>query len=455
MNLRDSWRRFRTRRRRRKQARESANLLREFVYLDEVSVYSLMASKEGMISAEMTDVQASSLQSDTRSSLAGSIGLVKAGMASRFQTSEAQSTQILRKAVVQSTFKDLYGRVATSLALRTPDEGAKPPRISSQLDILRATRDRSWIIDPKNLNRGELVEVNVTLEAEPLFQARTVMSAFLDITQEDPADFGIADQHPLHQAGVISKMLDKLLVGFVPLRCRMVDYVVTELPEGQEVILHNDVYRQLEDPPSSRPLYLVGVGEQSLFWKDIRRVVFSGATYSVLARIGRDNLQGKWTPLKLVDVFDRVAPQLGVELHEANQTILAAMAKEVAKEDSGRKTDLCRQALLQYGRLVAEHSGVPISEGELEEVGVLTPPPTLDANSPVEHWREAFDQVAKVVELKSEIKMDPTVASRLRSQARTEVFADPTNVSSNSSPMPTPSLKNDRLLDSEIIAIYW
>jgi hypothetical protein len=43
--------------RRRWAAKNEKGMLREFVYLDEVSVYSLIASRLGPIAAEFTDTQ--------------------------------------------------------------------------------------------------------------------------------------------------------------------------------------------------------------------------------------------------------------------------------------------------------------------------------------------------------------------------------------------------------------
>ena len=69
-------------RRKRASKRQKAPL-REFVYLDEVSVYSLIASRLGPIAAEFTEKQTASLQSETKSSLSVGSGVAKVGVDSR------------------------------------------------------------------------------------------------------------------------------------------------------------------------------------------------------------------------------------------------------------------------------------------------------------------------------------------------------------------------------------
>ena len=122
------------------------------------------------------------------------------------QSAQSQSSQVLRKSVVQSTFKQLYGLVQSSLVIRQPDRKQKTPTCKSyeDLKILANTKAAGLlIVDPATLVRGQLFEAEVRLEAEPIFQAGTVISAFLEILQEDPALFGVSDTDQLIQMSTI------------------------------------------------------------------------------------------------------------------------------------------------------------------------------------------------------------------------------------------------------------
>ena len=61
--------------------------LREFVYLDEVSVYSLLASRKGGIATEFTENQTASLNS----SVGGEIGIGFAGAKASVESSRRSS----------------------------------------------------------------------------------------------------------------------------------------------------------------------------------------------------------------------------------------------------------------------------------------------------------------------------------------------------------------------------
>ena len=78
----------------------SSEPLREFVYLDEVSVYSLLASRKHGIATQFTESQTASLNSELGSSL--NIGF--AGLGSKLdgktQSSQSQASQVIRKATV-------------------------------------------------------------------------------------------------------------------------------------------------------------------------------------------------------------------------------------------------------------------------------------------------------------------------------------------------------------------
>src|SRR5207245_9779199 len=113
-------------------ARSQKSQLREFVYLDDVSVYTLYASRMGAIATELTETQAASL----RSELSGSAGINalvgKAEVGTRLQSEDTHGTQVLRKSIIQTTFKELYDLERASLAMRPSSEN---PELDSNESI--------------------------------------------------------------------------------------------------------------------------------------------------------------------------------------------------------------------------------------------------------------------------------------------------------------------------------
>lgn len=159
MSVRGWLRRRRRERRWRKAERKERGPLREFVYLDEVAVYSLIASQVGLVVTEITDTQATSLQTELSSGIGVSTPL-KAEVGSKLQAGESQSSQVLRKAIIQTTFEQLRDAAERSKALKLRAEPDLAP-VQSLDDIKRlATGDgSSLVVPPGRLVRGDLVEL--------------------------------------------------------------------------------------------------------------------------------------------------------------------------------------------------------------------------------------------------------------------------------------------------------
>jgi hypothetical protein len=449
-------RRWRQRRHRKKAERSKQGALREFVYLDEVSVYSLMASQVGLIVTELTETQATSLQSEVSSGLGLSAPL-KAQVGSKIQAGENQSSQVLRKAIIQTTFKQLHDTATKSGALRLRVIEDDVPSVNTWDDVSRLAHDESasWVVNPSRLRRGDLVELDVRLEAEPIFQAEAMISGVLEIIQDDPAAFGVQDFGGLGQTRLVSRMLDKVLAGLVPVRGRATNYEVVEI-DGEEWLLHTSLWSQLgQSPVPSRPVHLVGVAEQGQFWKDVRRVLFSDSSYRVLARLNRTGLQQSWTPVKLVDVLRNVVPDFAEVMDNMNRGVLSAMSTAVAAQQDTSPTHRVRAATVEYATLLGERAGVKINEDELEIAGLFDHQIT-DADINVRDWREMLARVTAFIEERTGLTFDRDVASDYRVAAITragllEPAAAPVSAFETGPAEPP----KERFLDAEIVAVYW
>ncbi len=248
MSLRARLSRWRRRRRRDKAAAESADApLREFVYLDDVSVYSLTASRLGSIATEFTDTETSTLGGEVESSLEGFGGFAKGSVRANSSSSREQSSQVLRKSIIQTAFKDMYDREADRLAIASPRTPLPDVGELSDLEKLAVAGD--WVVRPETLERGRLIELEVELEAEAVFRVNAVVSAFLEIVQEDLKVFGVSGPVGITEARAMSRVLDKLLTGLVPLRGRAVDFVLVEVGE-RELVVHREVFEGARCAPS-------------------------------------------------------------------------------------------------------------------------------------------------------------------------------------------------------------
>lgn len=114
---------------------------------------------------------------------------------------------------------------------------------------------------------------------------------------------------------------------------------------SKDFIVHVDAVKELD--VETRPLDVVGVTENSLYWKDIRRVLFSEAAFTVLARVGRDGTHNNWNPVKLSQIFKEVVPNIVDDISNVSLSALRAAHK---KEEGAFQSEISLEvALTRYG----------------------------------------------------------------------------------------------------------
>jgi hypothetical protein len=427
------------------------------VYLDEVSVYSLLSSRLGAVAAEFTSTETSSLLTSTGAGISAPVGPAKVQIGSKAQATETQGSQVVRKAIIQSQFKELFELERDNLVASTAKPEVKVPLLGSldELEELLTQGGLSgWVVSSKALSRGQLLEVEVDLEAEDIFRVSAILTTLIDLFKENPRLLGEGDRSGILDAILGSRILDKLLVGLIPLRGRAVNYRSIE-KDGAEWLVKRDLLDRIPDDqrPASRPVYVVGVAEADLFWRDIRRVLFSGARYNVMCRVGRDGLHDTWTPVKLVDVLRDVIPDLADTLGEAGEGLLSIGQGAGATNAETASQEVMRVALVTYAGHAVAKQGKTLSESDLSNAGLLSDD-QLNAFEPVERRREAFSKVNEFLKEHYSIELPPEVAADLRSEAILQAEqAEGAQHPPATTRKPIPG--EPRFLDTEIVAIYW
>ena len=312
-----------------REAKKQPGTPREFVYLDEVSVYSLLASRKGAIATEFTESQTASLNSEVGGARGGGFGVTKAEVRSRIEAAQSRTSQVLRKATVQTSFKELHDLERPRLGLAGARDNSGTPNVRSRSDLeqdLDLHLSAGHVIAPQTLCRGGLIEVEVLLEADPIFRVSAIITTIREILEENLQLFSVENVGQLAEMRAIGRLLESLLGDLVPIRGTLVDFRVAEIG-GREYLVHRDVFDQFDEPGDATPcdVVVVGVAERDLFWKDIRRVLFSGNRFTVFCRLGGEGLQDRWRPIKLMDVLHDIHPVFGEQIGHLGETALYAM----------------------------------------------------------------------------------------------------------------------------------
>ena len=315
----ERWRRRRARKELERRF-EDIHELREFVYLDEVSVTSLLASREGGVPKEITESQSTGFKGETSGQAEASAGVVKGRLASKWERSGGTNSQVVRKATVQTLFKLLYdleekNLTLTSRATPLPTDG-------------KTVGTRAGVAIPvTELRRGALIEVEVEVATADIFQMTSALGTFKELADEHEGLREQLDPAAMGELTTISNVVEKLLVGLIPLRCRVVNYELVDNTGGKALMARTAQTSPALGTQPAKPLYIVGDTEQALFWKDIRRVLFSESRFRMFCRVSSDGIRTTWSPVKLAEVLRRLDPQLGAKISLLGTTAIDAMAQ--------------------------------------------------------------------------------------------------------------------------------
>lgn len=180
-----SWYRTRARKSRMKRALarsgSAGTALREFIYLDDVSVYSLLASRLGPIATEFTDRQAQTLNSELGTEISANAGFAAGRANASIGSARSRESQVVRKSIVQTAFKELRDLEEAALELPPAFLEVDPAPPLSGLLSCDAASAVPWLARPETLERGVLVEAEIELESEDVFRVNVVVSTLLQI----------------------------------------------------------------------------------------------------------------------------------------------------------------------------------------------------------------------------------------------------------------------------------
>ena len=439
----------------------STEPLREFVYLDEVSVYSLLASRKSGVATQFTDSQTASLNSELGGSLNIGFGGIGSKVDSKTQSGQSQASQVIRKATVQNSFKELHDLEKDNLALGAL---AEPDllTIESHSDIesdFETLAKGKWIIDVGSINRGDLLEANVELEADPLFRMTTVITTLYELMADRPDIFGTVPAKQIEEANSIGQVLDRLLAGLVPIRGRLVDYEATNFG-GKDILIHRSVKEKFESicTEDFQPVYVTGVAHQGLFWKDIRQILFSESQYRVFCRLATTGLKEDWQPVKVVDLFEGIIPEFKEAIEGASEIARQMMKGSGKVETIGQlqNGDLGRGLVEEYVHLLEDFHHKCINPHTME-YRIAPVVPLGDWYASVSERRSVFDVVTTLVDAELRTETPGETRLSLRNKVLEEIDPGETSLiatltQSVESPIKTQS---ERFLDTEIVAIYW
>ncbi len=418
--------------------------LREFVYLDDASLRSLLASQKGELTEQVTDL----LSQADEAELAGTIGaaspVLKAEVRSRYQTTNSSGTQTSRRAIVQSLFKELRELDWIDLPLRPEADASGAASVDDLVESGSA-------VPADALRRGTMVEIEVELVADPIFRFSTIASELTELARDFPE---MLDQPGSREGMALlvpgNRFLQRFLAGLIPVRARSTSHVVVDVAGIEHVVPAADASAL---GLQFHPLTVVGVTEQECYWRDVRRVLFSGSRFTMLCRVAHDGLRSSWEPVKLAEVLKEVLPTFPDLIADVGRTGLGLPQAEASVQPS--RIGAALQEFIDGVEAAAPPGLTQVGVSAARQVvfgHALQLPETVTGQN--EAFRLVIDQLH---EHGCNLTGDEWGARVAAARANTglELFDQPQQSIAPLDQELMQAPTGERLLDTEVIAIYW
>lgn len=414
--------------------------LREFVYLDQTSVVSLIASTTGGITEQKSTVK--------RRQISGSItGGLKAGGASvgsKIGATEEEKSQAVERYVIQSNFKELYDARASDLVIADeyePDRSI-PGRIWA---ALFGSNEQNPIIEEDSFERGDIAEINMKLGSDSIYEVYTVLESFSDIiesfTQGTASELDLEDEDfSKEELKNISQLFEQLLEGLVPIVGEVVNYGVCF--ENGKARLITKEYAEEENIPYDK-LKMVGFVDSSKFWQNETRFLFDGDEYTVYCRLDSGDVTNEWIPIKLLSVIDSIIPGFSDSLNDLPDDI----GNEDVNSDEDNGDEISLRPRLEYFTTQIEETGdLGIDEDERDSaVNVVL----QEFGETISRNEEIVDALVLLEEVLEECNFEHNLNSSELTDLREEVLRR------NFDTIAEKDQKQDWYLPVSFTAIYW
>lgn len=405
--------------------------VREFVYLDEISVRSLLASTgEGGIPTETVEQDVRTTRKKQGGSASVPAGPAKIGVKGEQEREVQTSVEEHRNYdLTQSKFTRLYNSdaVNTKLALSQVPNGAANEVFSGL-----ATDD---------LERGDIIELRVDITANLLFRLYQMMDYFGDALE------GELDQDMKENL----RLIELSLGNSIPIVGTAIDYCIVET-DGQKTI---ELVSTINEEEADRvyDLQIVTLLNIDDLWADPIYTLLNEDEFVIYCRVEDIDIDA-WHPLKVTRVIGSLSKHAADELNRKIVRGLEAARNQLSEmkgfEDwSVDSVNGLIQQIGAYSDRLADEYDVTISEDDQQQL-ILEAHRYADTSyedSNTAQRKEVLNTYTDVFEEKFEVG---PIGSDKRQRLRPETDASDSFV--------TDSSNDDEdvfRIEAKTVALYW
>jgi len=378
--------------------------LREFIYLDETSVVSLLASLEG----EITESLITRSESVNREFGKSNKGLSYKGTGynriNESETLERSGSETIQKSVIQSRFDELYESRQNQLLLPS-EEG----------------------LEVEEVTRSEIIELDGYVNVAESYRVFKILE-YMTNTFEDIEELQESiEDIPREELDAVSGFLSSLFGNQVPVKIDAANYRIVE---GHIQHIHN-----LNSAEEGKPISIVAYLNRDSLWDDPLTVFSDNTEFTIYGRVISNDVD--WTPLRLTRVLEDHFPDQARQVNMALKTALLNLEKEGGKSEVSIDVEKNLEELLSDLQSGLETRGYSLVDSDLTTFAS----DDVTADSEFEDYTEARDEVEHVLE-----ELDADVDSDDKAELLWETITGEED-----------QVQNDEDVEFEIkpIGIYW
>lgn len=331
-------------------ARDRFDEVREFVYLDEISVRSLLASTgEGGIPAETVEQDVRTTRKKRGSSGSLSAGAVK--VEGNEETEREVQTSVEERRnydLTQSKFTRLHNSDAVNTKLSLT-------QVQNEIE-----NDVFTGLPTANLVRGDIIEVRVDISANLLFRLYQVMDYFGDTLE------GELDPETKEDL----QLIELSLGDAIPIVGTAIDYRVVE-EDGEKTIELTSTINE-DEVDNVYDLKFVTLLDINNLWADPIHTLFNNDEFVMYCRVEDVNLDA-WHPLKVTRAIGSLSQDAADDFNREIVRGLEGMRNQLSEmkglEDwSNGQVFGVAQDIATYSERLAEEYDVTISENDQHQL---------------------------------------------------------------------------------------
>lgn len=425
--------------------------VREFVYLDETTVESLLASVDGEILVQRTNTQTRSNEAGVGGQAEGKVPFGKVSFAPTLKRSRGSEVQELRKSVAQSAFARFRSKNFHQFVIRPLGAGARTRRMKRQLGQFEAKALRKFGqgVPLDELRRGDLLEVETDLVAADIFKARTAISAVTDVVEAYPSFLTIELRDQLKLARPLTSLIDRLNGNAIPVVGENPSIHVRNI-DGRSWLLNG----HSPDIDGAVPeLTLEGQALRPWFWGDVGRILFRPARFRMLCRVLNPTLTDAPSSSYTGTILRTIDEGLASTVDGMGSMFLGAL--RTGHQAAVKKVDGLGSSSAVLSRYVEK---LALAAGAAE----LTLPAEVEANlltldlraQSVSAQTEVFRLIDRSIDFETVMPSEHDLA-RIRDDVRSEFGLWPWSSAKITSAQSTTVEQAKSFLEVAIVAVYW